>query len=329
MTPVIGLQTSIRSNRVKSTILLICMPMIILWLMIIISMATTRFDRMWTGRYDTMQTLELRYRLFQDWLPDFLIIGWIISIIIIIRWLIMYGYHRQLIFSFTWARELQRSDNPKLYSLVEHLCISQGIATPKIWIIDDDSLNAFAVWWEPKNARIVFSKGMIQKLTDKQLQAVAGHELTHIINKDTQLMIIIVLFVWIIWLLWQIILRFGIHMNSNSKSNPSYKLWAVLLWMWLMVAWWVFLPLIQLAISRKREFLADAGSVQITKDRESMISALQAIHQDSTIESIKKYTVAAMCIDTPFAQDKHRRWFSQLRSTHPSIDDRIQALQTY
>lgn len=329
MPTAIWIQTSIRSNRFKSLLLIISMPIIVYAIVFVVMMISTLVDHTQTPTNDSASRGDVRSFLSPIAREQTNQIFVILGPLIILRWLISYRFHRQIIFSFSGAHPLQRKDNPKLYTLVENLCISKGLVTPKIWIIDDDSLNAFAVWRNPKQSRIVFSKGLIEKLTPQQIQAVAGHELTHIINKDSQVMIIAIVFVWVIASLWELILRIGLNSRWGEKSNGSMKLVFVLVWFALLIAGTVFLPLIQLAISRKREFLADAGSVELTKDRESMISALQTISQDSTIESIKKQSLAAMCIQTPFSQKHNSNRFSQLRSTHPSIHDRVKALQTY
>ena len=196
------------------------------------------------------------------------------------------------------------------------------------WIMEDDSMNAFATWRQQKKARIVFSRWLINKLDKKELEAVAWHELTHIINKDVLLMAVIITFVWIISTVWEILLRGSWRIKS---SKDSWNAWLVIIgiWLWLMILWYLIYPLIRLAVSRKREFLADAWSVELTKDKFAMISALQKIEKDSTIESIKKHSVAAMCIETPFAKKDKSSRRRQLRMTHPSISDRVKALQDY
>lgn len=244
--------------------------------------------------------------------------------LILIRWIISFLFHRQMIFKFTWAKPITRKENPQIYNIVENLCISKWLPTPKIWIIEDNSLNAFATWWNTKSAWIVFSKWLINKLDKKEIEAVAAHELTHIINKDSLMMIIIVVFVWIIWILWQILIRF-------SWSSRSEKWWNALplIWLWLLILWYLIYPLIRLALSRKREYLADAWSVSLTKDKYAMISALQKISQNSNIKSIQKDTVAAMCIENPFSKKKRSWFFRKMLATHPTIEDRIKALQNY
>jgi heat shock protein HtpX len=143
-------------------------------------------------------------------------------------------------------------------------------------------------------------------------------------------MIVIVVFIWIIATLGEIIFRSALHSKSWKKDDKNWW-WLILIWLALLIVGYLIFPLIRLALSRKREYLADAGSVILTKDKYALISALQKISQDSAIESIKKNTVAAMCIESPFTKDSKSitsifRW---LTSTHPSIEDRINTLKQY
>jgi len=217
----------------------------------------------------------------------------IASPIIIIWFIVSFSLHRRLIFKFSGAREIERKEYPEIYNIVENLCISRWLPVPHIWILDDDSYNAFATWRKPEKSWIVFSRWIINKLDKSEIEAVAWHELTHIMNKDTLLMVCVIVFIGIIGLVF---------------------------------------PFIRLAISRKREFLADAGSVELTKDKNAMISALRKISTDSRIESIKKQTVASMCIETPFQKDEktHKiKWFRNLLKSHPPIEERIAMLKNY
>lgn len=170
----------------------------------------------------------------------------------------------------------------------------------------------------------MFSRWIINKLNKQELEAVAAHELTHIINKDSMLMIVVIVFVWIIATIWEIVLRITLSSWSSSDDKKDWRLVLIMMIVWivLLILWYIMFPIIQLAISRRREYLADAWAVELTKDKYAMISALQKISWDPIIESIKKQTVAAMCIENPF---KWKDFFS----THPSIEKRIKALESY
>ena len=298
---------SINSNKAKTVALLICFPLLLFVLTFLIILIVSKWD---------IQTAT------EEWLD----VALTLSIIVTIIWTISLFYQRKIIFNYTWAKELSRKDNPRIYNIVENLCISKWLQTPKIWIIQDSSMNAFATWWNEKDSRIVFTTWLIERLQDREIEAVAWHELTHITNRDCRLMAVIVVYIGILTTIWMYILRYGfLSWNRNSKS----KVWAIIpiVWWVCLLLWYIFYPLIRLAISRKREYLADAWSVLLTKDRDAMISALQKISTDPTVESIQRDTVAAMCIENPIS--KMKKWLSNLLSTHPSIEDRIAALKNY
>lgn len=301
------LNTSITSNKLKTIWLLVCFPLLLFILTYII--------------------VSIYYKLSAgDAINQAIDISLTLAIITTIIWTISLFFQKKIIFGYTWTKELARKDNPRIYNIVENLCISKWLKTPKIGIIQDSSMNAFATWWSEKDSRIVFTTWLIDKLQDREIEAVAWHELTHITNRDCRLMAVIIVYIGILTTIWSLILRFGVYWwKSNSKS----KLWAILpiIWIACLLLWYIFYPIIRLAISRKREYLADAWSVLLTKDKYAMISALQKISTDATVESIQRDTVAAMCIENPMP--KIKKWLSNLLATHPSIEDRIAALNNY
>ena len=237
--------------------------------------------------------------------------------VIMIWILIAFFFQRQLIFSFSGAKPITRQEHPEIYNIVENLCISRGLPTPKIWIINQEWMNAFALGRRASDSRIVFTTGLLEKLDKREIEAVAAHELTHIINKDTLLMLVIVLYIWAISIIGEILIRTG-----RGKWNGKGKNILPLIGLALMILWYLLYPLIRLAISRKREYLADAGSVQLTKDNQAMISALKKINQKPEIE-LKNKEMSAMFIENPLDNA-----FS-IFQTHPSIEDRIKALENY
>ncbi len=245
---------------------------------------------------------------------EILVVLWPVLMIWI---LIAFFFQRQLIFSFSGAKPITRQEHPEIYNIVENLCISRGLPTPKIWIINQEWMNAFALGRRASDSRIVFTTGLLEKLDKREIEAVAAHELTHIINKDTLLMLVIVLYIWAISIIGEILIRTG-----RGKWNGKGKNILPLIGLALMIFWYLLYPLIRLAISRKREYLADAGSVQLTKDNQAMISALKKINQKPEIE-LKNKEMSAMFIENPLDNA-----FS-IFQTHPSIEDRIKALENY
>ena len=301
------IQQSISSNKTKTVILLICFPV----LLFLITYIIMRIIWKWESTSDIAQNA--------------VDISLTLSIIVTVIWTISLFLQKKIIFNYTWAKELERKENPRIYNIVENLCISKWLQTPKIWIIQDNSMNAFATWRSEKDSWVVFTSWLINRLEDREIEAVAWHELTHIANRDCRLMAVIVIYIWILTTIGSYILRRGIWWSSNSKSKLQRIL--PIVWWVCLVLWYIFYPLIRLAISRKREYLADAWSVLLTKDKDAMISALKKISTDPTVESIQRDTVAAMCIENPIS--KIKKGFTNLLSTHPSIEDRVAALQKY
>ena len=242
-------------------------------------------------------------------------------IIVLIWGIISFSFEKEIMFSFAWAKEISRKEKPYVYNIVENLCISRWLPVPKIGIIDDMDMNAFATWFNINKSWIVFTKWIVENLEKEELEAVAWHELTHLINKDCQLMFIATVFVWVVSLLGEILIRINYSSKSNNEKSGS--------WLFILLGWWFLLlgylvyPLLNLAISRKREFLADLGSVELTKDANAMISALEKISWRATLKKVNK-RISMFFIEDPVWEDK-----SSLFDTHPSISERINALKSY
>jgi len=243
---------------------------------------------------------------------------------ILIWFIISFLFHKNLITTLTHAKPIERSVYPKLYNIVENLCISRGLPTPKIYIINDASMNAFASGLSPKDSIIVFTQGLVNKLDDKEIEAVAAHELTHIMNRDTRLMLIAIIFVGIITTLSEILIRMRIRPKGKKAGSAVLIMLAVKLIAFIIGTF--ISIMIQSAISRKREFLADSGSVELTKDSKHLISALEKISQDSKVEAINNKNLAQMFIINPISETKTNVW-NKLFSTHPPVAERIEILK--
>lgn len=312
------IEHSKRQNIFKSFCLLLWFPIFLYILINLVIILLMYFDNSTT--YNWLQDLFNQSTVISWWL------FWIILVISLIWLLISFLFQKQLLFTFSWAKEISRKENPRIYNIVENLCIQKWIAVPKIWIMNEDWMNAFALWYKPEKSRIVFTQWLLDNLEDNEIESVAWHELTHILNKDTLINVLVVLWIWIIWTLWYICIRSLSSSSSRSRSKDSWKwqLLILLIWLALILLSYLIFPLIQLAISRKREYLADAWSVDLTKDSNSMISALLKISWKSQIEK-KNKNMDSMFFASPEIWEKIR-W---LLSTHPSIEDRIEALQSY
>lgn len=299
-----GLQNAIWANRLRIFYLITLMPILVFFAIII---------GIWWQYGDLNQWVVI----------ESLTYTWVSLPLILLWFFIAVFFQKQIIFSFSGAKEITRKEHPEIYNIVENLCISRGLPIPKIGILEDDSLNAFATGWTPKNSWIVFSRGILKKLDSREIEAVAWHELTHIINGDVKVMVLTNVFIGIIATIGEILMRTGRTKSSNGKWwNPLPLIWLILYLLGM-----ILFPLMNLAISRRKEFLADAGSVELTHDKDAMILALAKISDDAVIESIAKNSVAQMCIANPFS--KTGNTLKNLFSTHPSIESRIEALKNY
>jgi heat shock protein HtpX len=238
---------------------------------------------------------------------------------------IAYYFHQNMIDAVTGGREIQRSDDPRLYTILENLCISRGIPTPKLKVIESDALNAFATGMNAKQYSITVTTGLLDRLNDAEIEAVLGHELTHIRNGDVRMMVIAVIIVGVISFFAELIFRLWFYNGFSFRGSRSDERRgggagiAILVAIGLLVVAYLLSFLIRLALSRSREFLADAGSVELTKNPDAMISALRKIEGRGELPGATS-AVMEMCIDNP------REGFGELFDTHPSVERRITAL---
>jgi heat shock protein HtpX len=227
----------------------------------------------------------------------------------------------------TGSKPLARNENKRVYNLVENLCISTGMTMPKVNIIEDDSLNAFASGIDSKTFSVSLSRGIINKLNDEELEAVIAHELTHIRNRDVRLLIISIVFVGIFAFISESLfrsMRFG-RMRRGKKEGAG-----IIVALLLALVGYLIASLFRFALSRKREYLADAGSAELTRRPHALASALRKVSVDPTIEAVKRKDVAQMFIENPQVREEKSSFsFSSLFATHPPISKRIQLLEQY
>lgn len=224
------------------------------------------------------------------------------------------------------AIEIKKEDQPEIYRLVENLCISRGLPTPKIYIMDDNSLNAFATGRDPQHASIAFTKGIVQKLERAELEGVAAHELAHVENRDIRLMLITVAGISFFTLAGEICFRVAATSGRRNSKNNGAALF-LLIGIILLVYGYVIAPLIRLAVSRQREYQADATAALTTRNPGALASALRKISGDSRVEALEtRESMAAMCIESPLKKAGLFSSLSGLLSTHPPVEKRIAAL---
>ncbi len=311
---VVGLQTHIWDNNLKSIFLLTVFPLIIGVLVYLACLLLAIAGESKDILYDSI---------------SFTFASMLFVIPAILIWFsIAFAFNKQIINAMTKSKGLERTDNPKIYNIVENLCISRGLPVPSIQVIEDDSLNAFASGLSPKDSAITFSRGILNKLSDQEIEAVAAHELTHIINRDVRLMVVSIIFVGIIQTIAELIVRVNIKSNNNSRDSGSLVMVILAIKLLAFVLGFFVSVIVQLAISRKREFLADAGSVELTKTSEHLISALTKIDQDPRIEAIENRSVAQMFFDNPLANKNGKvNFIDKMFMTHPTIEERVSALR--
>ena len=240
---------------------------------------------------------------------------------------IAYKFHQSMIDAVTGASEVSRAEEPRLYNLLENLCISRGITMPKLRIADDDALNAFATGLNEKQYSITVTRGLINSLNDAEIEAVLGHELTHIRNGDVRMLVIAVVIAGVISFFGELIFRIFFQGSWGGRSRSSGEKkggagLAIVIAVVLIAVAWLLSIVIRFALSRQREFLADAGSVELTKNPDAMISALRKIENRGELHAANS-AVMEMCIDNP------REGFADIFATHPPVDKRVEALVTF
>ncbi len=274
----------------------------------------------------------LIFIIFLGWLFSYLLDSPVILIIAVIISVSMsfgsYWYSDKLVLAKTKAQPIKKEDNPELYRLVENLCITAGIPLPRIYILPEEQPNAFATGRDKDHAVIAVTVGLLEKLERAELEGVIAHELSHIGNKDMLLQTMTVILVGTIAMVSNLFLRvsfYGGMGKRDSKGNSGI----ILLILGLVAA--ILAPLaasmIRLAISRKREFLADASGALLTRYPEGLARALEKITSDQTPINRVDNSVAHLFIASPFRGKQSKKWFTKLFLTHPPVEERIKVLR--
>lgn len=308
----VGLQSQIWRNNSNSIILLILFPLVLfamVWLFIY-----------FVGRQNEEFTLDAANCQFIRALP------WV-TLAVLAWFLIAYFSHSSMILAATGSKPLERMENKRVYNLVENLCIAAGMNSPKINIIGDDSLNAFASGINQKTYCISLSRGIIDKLNDEELEGVIAHELTHIRNRDVRLLIVSIIFVGIFAFLSQMLFRTMLYGGGRSRGKDKGGV-MIIIGLLLAVIGYLITVACRFALSRKREYMADAGGAELTKNPLALASALRKVSQDSRIEAVTRKDVAQMFIENP-QEDKKTNFFDSLFATHPPIEKRINLLEQF
>ncbi|MFA6528861.1 MAG: M48 family metallopeptidase [Candidatus Gracilibacteria bacterium] len=243
------------------------------------------------------------------------------GIIAIIYGLFGYFLGSKIALSSAGAKKIDRQNLPQIYNMVENLCIAGGIPTPEIYIMDDPALNAFATGRDPQHSAIALTRGIIEKLDKQELEAVIAHELSHVGNYDIRFGMLVIALVGAISIMANIFLRFSLNFRGNKKSG-QIQLVMILLAIALSIFGPLIAMLIQLAISRKREYLADASGALLIRNPGALADALEKISGNSVLMKMPQSN-AHLCISNPLKKG----FFSGLFSTHPPIEERIKRLR--
>src|SRR5882757_5466301 len=263
-----------------------------------------------------------------------------------VLWIVIaYFFHQSIVDAVTGGEDVTRQQQPRLYNLLENLCISRGIPMPKLKLMQSDALNAFATGLNRRQYAVTVTTGLLKALNDQEIEAVLGHELTHIRNGDVQMMVIAVIIAGVVGFFGELFFRMFTNLAwnstggsslspSSSSSAPSSSsssdgdskgsggggaIVVAIVAIALIVLAWLLSQVVKFALSRSRELLADAGSVELTKNPDAMISALRKIENRGELPGATS-AVMELCVDNP------REGFADLFATHPSVDSRVQAL---
>jgi heat shock protein HtpX len=334
-----GLYGHIRANQIRSVLLLVGFVALLQALLFSILLLMSAFMG---GTFD--QIVAGAAAQFAR--------SWPVAMIAALAWFVIAWFaHQALINMATGARGVSRSEAPKLYNTLENLCVSRGLPMPALQIIDSPALNAYASGLREGQYVVAVTTGLVQALSDDELEAVLAHELTHIRNRDTQLMVIAVIFAGIFAFFGDLLIRGwdfpygwaprsksqGPWGNSSSGSSGDSDsgggggrsrdggggaLIAIAVAVAIILITWGVSTLIRLALSRSREFLADAGSAELTKNPDALVRALRKIEANATLDVPSR--MEAFFIENPVAER-----VSGLFSTHPSVSDRVEALQRF
>jgi heat shock protein HtpX len=307
----VGLQTYIWNNNLRSALLLMLFPLLLLGMVFVLTLGM-----IWSGWLPPPETVgegaagEAAH-LMMGAAP--------LAIVAAGVWFVFAYVFNQAIIDFaTGSRVVARAEEPEFYNLLENLAISRGMKTPTPRIIETDALNAFASGLHEGRFSVTVTRGLVQSLNRDELEAVLAHELTHVINRDVRTMVIASIFAGIITLLCQILAR-AIFFAPRGRDRGAGIFWLVAVA--TAAVGYVLAIVIRMAISRRREYVADAGSVELTKNPDAMISALQKVAGHTHLD-------APQSMRAMFLEEEDDGVFG-LFATHPPVAKRIAALQHY
>lgn len=330
----VGMQTQIRRNNRLSVLLLLLFPVIILGMVWVFLALLNYFGNGYYNQYG-----ELVHSLDVETVNYYFVttIPWVILGVAV--WFgIAYFMNASMVRRATGARSLTRKENPRIYNIVENLCMTCGMDMPQINVVDDPQLNAFASGIDKGSYTVTVTTGLTELLTDEELSGVIGHELTHIRNRDTRLLITSIIFVGIISTVMSLTVRMmnnmilfgGSSSRRDGKGNGLSVIVIMLIGLICCAVAYVFTLLTRFAISRKREYMADAGGAELCGNPLALASALRKISDNPGLTGVNRDDVAQLFIVHPQGLTQgFMSFFSSLFSTHPDTAKRIEILEQF
>ena len=347
----VGLQTQIWRNNRNSVLLLCMFPVIILGMVfatILILDVTGVLCSIMQGGCPAEHTTHTKYALLhwpEVWDAFWTALPYTLQIVGV-WFIIAYCANTSIIRHTTHAKPLERKDNLRVYNIVENLCIAGGIEMPQINIVEDNGLNAFASGIDIPSFTITLTTGLIEKLNDAELSAVVGHELTHIKNRDTRLMVVCIVFVGIFATLQTVSIKLlsamlrGPKRHSRNRRGGGSGGVIIIFFLILVIIWstigYIFSWLTRLAISRSREYVADAGGAELCGDPWALASALQKISDYPGLDTVRRSDVAQLYIIHPDEEFDNNMGLKGIIAkvnimfcTHPDTPERIRLLKQF
>ncbi len=235
-----------------------------------------------------------------------------------------YFYSDKIVLATSGARQIKKSDYPAYYRAVENLSIAAGLPMPKVYVNDDPSPNAFSTGRDPKHAIVVATTGLLNMMNQAELEGVIGHELSHVKDYDIRLMGIVAVLVGFVAVISDLFIRISFFSDDDDSKGSAVML---LIALGFAILSPLAATLIQLSVSRKREYLADANGALLTRYPEGLASALEKLLKDKTPPKYASNATAALYIENPFDNKKVKNMFTGLFNTHPPLEDRIKVLR--
>ena len=312
--PAYGLYSHIRANRIRSIVLIVGLLLLVYLMSFAGGLIAAAFA---VGDAPLDDLIDIAGGYFWSSLP-------VVTIVMLIWLWIAWHFHQRMIDALVSGHDVTRREEPGLYNLLENLCIARGIPMSKLKIAEDPSLNAFATGLNQKQYAITVTRGLIQHLDEPELEAVLGHELTHIRNGDVRMLVIAVVIAGVVSFFGELVFRGLLRTNvrvpsGSSEDRKGGGAIAIMIALAIVAIAWILSIVIRLSLSRTREYLADAGAVELTKNPDAMIMALRKIEGRGELETATA-SVMEMCVDNPHSG------FVDIFSTHPTIEKRVAAI---